>query len=69
MKQVNEMPIDGQFVVVWENDNGLWSATFMFEEGVLFEYTSSEGDWESCSTHYFKENSNRPTAYYVKGSE
>ena len=38
MKQVDEMPTEGQFVAVWENAHGVWSGTFKCECGVFYRY-------------------------------
>jgi hypothetical protein len=66
MKQVNEMPTEGKFVAVWENDNGVWSGVFIFEDGILYEYNGSEDSWDSYHTPYFKEGGNYSTTYFVK---
>lgn len=45
MKQVNEMPTEGQFVAMWEYNNKIWSDTFRWVDGSL-KISSKDGeDW------------------------
>lgn len=45
MKEVEEMPKDGQFVVVFVFEGRVWSHTFRYENGVLMEYIEAkDGD-------------------------
>lgn len=39
MKQVKEIPQDGQFVAIWKYDGKLWSSTHKREDGVLLAYS------------------------------
>ena len=38
MKEVNEMPTDGQFIVLWEFDDLPWSMICKWNEDKLTEY-------------------------------
>ena len=40
MKQVKEMPHDGQFVAIWEYNGKLWSSVHKWEDGVLLAYSA-----------------------------
>ena len=43
---VKEIPTSGQFVVVWTNENGIWSDSYMWENGNLMEYISDQDVWD-----------------------
>lgn len=46
---VNEMPKSGQFVAVWTNEDGIWSDSYMWEDGKLMEYDINDPDgWFVC---------------------
>lgn len=66
MKQVNEMPIEGQFVAIWINENGVWSDTLMYEDGVLHVYNNQEDSWDSYDTSYLVEGRNHSFTYFVE---
>ena len=38
MKEVQDLPEEGQFVVVWEYNNKIWSGTFKWKNENLFIY-------------------------------
>lgn len=43
---VKEMPTSGQFVAVWTDENGIWSDSYMWENGNLMEYISDQDVWD-----------------------
>lgn len=46
MKQVDAMPTEGQFVVIYINPNGIWSDCLMWgDDGQLYKYDDSEDEW------------------------
>lgn len=45
MKQVDEMPKQGQFVAVWEYNGKMWSETYKWENEILYIYSSSKDGW------------------------
>ena len=47
MKQVDKMPVEGQFVSVWEFNNEVWSETCRFDGGVLELYVGQEDYWRT----------------------
>lgn len=54
MKHVNEMPKNGQFVVVWVYDGKLWSETWRWNNGVveiLMDDVTAE-DWRVNDCYY-----------------
>lgn len=52
MKQVNAMPENGQFVVMWVFNNKLWASTFKTEEGILYEYNDEESCFEPSGPYF-----------------
>lgn len=48
MKQVDEMPTSGQFVAVFFSDFGIFSTTYMYENGNIyfFNFNVNNGDHE-----------------------
>lgn len=54
MKHVNEMPKNGQFVVVWAYDGKIWSETWRWNDGVveiLLDDTAAE-EWRTNDCYY-----------------
>lgn len=54
MKRVNEMPKNGQFVVVWVYDGKLWSETWRWNKGVveiLMDDVTAE-EWRTNDGYY-----------------
>lgn len=54
MKHVNEMPKNGQFVVVWVYDGKLWSETWRWNNGVveiLMDDATAE-EWRTNDCYY-----------------
>lgn len=53
MKLVTTQPTSGQFVAVWEYNGVLWSDTYMWEDGKLYQYApdceGSEDEWLEVS--------------------
>ncbi len=41
MKQVPEMPVNGQFVAIWEFRGQIWSDTFKYIDGNLYCYVDN----------------------------
>ena len=66
MKQVEDYPKEGQFVAVWQNNNGVWSGVFNHEDGVLHEYNSPEDSWDSYHEPYFALGGNHSVIYFVE---
>lgn len=64
MKQLKEMPEEGQFVAMWIIGGQLWSGTFRYDGGQLFEYNVDDC-WEECD-EYFKGDSFLGCTYFVK---
>lgn len=46
MKQVKEMPQEGQFVAIWEHEGGLWSCVYQWQHGELFAYNVHPEDYD-----------------------
>ena len=42
---VNEMPKSGQFVAVWKFKGRIWSDTYKWEDGILYEWSERDGGW------------------------
>lgn len=53
MKQVDEMPKEGQFIAVWEFGGRLWSDTIMIDEdtGSFLVYNSGLDAWNEDVWH------------------
>lgn len=51
MKEVKEIPKTGQFVAIWENENGIWSQAYKWsQKGVLLKYCDYRDEFDEC--HY-----------------
>jgi len=62
-KQILQIPMSGQFIVMWQKDSKLWSHTLRWIDGELKEYDVQNQEWvdagilsnlESTSAVYFK---------------
>jgi len=71
MKELNEHPKeDCQFVVVWENDTGIWASNLQLVEGELYEWDEASDRWqaEPHANPYWPHNcirSNKNYRYFV----
>ncbi|AFQ97164.1 putative phage protein [Aeromonas phage Aes508] len=52
MKRVNEMPKNGQFVVVWVYDGKLWSETWRWNDGVVEIHDIAFDEWRTNDCYY-----------------
>ena len=43
---LDEMPISGQFVMVWKFEGSIWSETLKWEDGRLWHYLESIDEWD-----------------------
>lgn len=62
MKQLKEMPEQGQFIVTWEEDRKLWSGTYKVENKKLYEYFNGEFAW--YTSRFFSQQTNMK--FFVK---
>ncbi len=49
MKQVSEIPKEGQFVAVWEANGTVWSDTYKVEKGVAYWFNDHTDEFEETS--------------------
>ena len=49
MKILDEMPLDGQFVMLWTYEGLLWSDIFRYVNGVLMKYFDEIDDFEKVN--------------------
>lgn len=47
MKQIDEIPQHGQFVVIYSNENGIWCDTYRWEGGDLLWYSDEKDEFET----------------------
>lgn len=66
MKQVNEMPAEGQFVAVWMFGDAVWSGIFENKDGVLFEYMNDADDSWEATGDYFNGDKFTEQKFFVK---
>lgn len=62
MKQLKEMPEEGQFVAVWNFGGELWASSFKVEDDVVYEYGAGEDEW--FQTAFFEHQTN--LTFFVK---
>jgi hypothetical protein len=68
MRELSEMPEEGQFVVVWEFGGRIWSDTFLVSDGdpsfvhTWFNDADEWGDAERVDVQAFADN---PSKFYV----
>lgn len=60
LKKVNERPVSGQFVSVWEYNGVLWSGTFLWMDGTLKQYDPNDDHWFTADA------GEQDKEYYVK---
>lgn len=65
MKQTNTMPTEGQFVVVYTNNNGIWPDTFMWVNGELRIYDDDEDNFLSSNYNINEQLSNQQNVTYL----
>lgn len=53
MKMIKEMPKEGQFIVIWEYNNKLWSETYEWENNELYHYDSIEDEYIIINDLFF----------------
>lgn len=66
MKQLKEMPEEGQFTAHWTYDNTIWSGTFKWEDDVLHEYSDYSEDYWMKTEPYFAQVDFSDVTYFVK---
>lgn len=47
MKVEQEIPQDGQFIVVWQNDGDIWAERFVWQNGNLYAEDEAGNQTES----------------------
>ena len=69
MKEVNEMPENGQFVGVWEFNDHIWCDTYLIEYGVLYVRNSETDDFVDSpySADWLAQEDNMK--YFIYGEE
>lgn len=65
MKQTNTMSTEGQFVVVYTNNNGIWSDTFMWVDDELRIYDDDEDNFLSSNYNINEQLSNQQNVTYL----
>lgn len=59
IKRVQKQPIEGQFVAMWIYGNFLWSGTFVWNSGKLYELVGGDNEEirtelpEGCEIFYY----------------
>lgn len=67
MKQVDSMPTEGQFVVVFEYNGNIWSGVYYVEQGCLYKFFNDDTQsFDSC-TPYFMSDKHTNQKYFVFG--
>ena len=46
MEILDDMPLGGQFVMVWKFEGSIWSETLKWEDGRLWRYLESIDEWD-----------------------
>ena len=64
MKEVNEIPKEGQFVAMWNFRGNIWSGVFRIEDGEIFEFNDNENEFE-LSGPYFLGTDLENVKYFV----
>lgn len=55
MKEVNEMPTEGQFVAVYTYNGNVWSGTYAWDADIITEYFLYSDDFEPiCGTGEYR---------------
>jgi hypothetical protein len=54
MTEVFKKPKTGQFVAVWTHGWEVWSGTFRYEDGELFNYEESQDKFIKCGDYIMK---------------
>lgn len=62
MKEITEMPTDGQFVAVWLYDGEIWSNTYRFHDGITQRYCQHSYSWVS---EFFKWLDDYHVKYFI----
>jgi len=65
MKQVKEMPHDGQFVAILEYNGKLWSSVHKWEDGVLLRYSEPRSAFIEAN-FYEKELPSLGATYFTR---
>jgi hypothetical protein len=64
MKRANEMPTEGQFLVVWEFNGLPWSSVYRYHDGAMERYELAKGD-EWSSNNWIHHEGMTGVEYYV----
>lgn len=73
MKQVDSMPTEGQFVVVFEYNGNIWSCILVWEGGALYEHLGDYGlevveqDFDYTVPYYFLSDEHYNQKYFIFG--
>jgi hypothetical protein len=72
MKQVDSMPTEGQFVIVFEYAGSVWSSILVWSEGVLYERIDEseeevEQDFYYTVPYYFLSAEHSNQKYFIFG--
>ena len=62
---VSEMPKSGQFVAVWTNESGIWSDSYIWEDGKVLKYNEVDDNWETCKA-LSKIDTRSEYVYFIK---
>lgn len=52
MKQISEIPTNGQFVAVWVYNGHPWSGTFKINNELQLEFDVRKDKWFDCGKYY-----------------
>lgn len=52
MKEVNEIPKEGQFIAIWSFRGNVWSGVFRIEDEKIFEYNDNENEFELSGPYF-----------------
>jgi len=47
LRKTKEQPTSGQFIAVWESNGKIWCETQMIEDGCLYIYENTTGEWNN----------------------
>ena len=68
LKEVSEIPEEGQFVVVWQHNDKIWSCTYKKIGHKLYLYSKHIDNWiriDYCNTEYWQQNSFRERRVFI----
>jgi len=67
MKQVDSIPTEGQFVVLFEYNGNIWSGVCYVEEGILYEFFNDATQSFDPCTPYFMSDKHSNQKYFIFG--